>query len=285
MQYIIQEKKCTTCLQIKPIIEFGKCKSWKDGHNYCCKTCLREKRKLYYSRTRGAETARKRAEKKTSPPQNKLCTTCNINKPLSEFYFSSKYQRYGTYCKNCDREKKKTFYLRNKASIMTTQTAYKLKNQEKLEDYRKRYYIKNRELLLKKQKIARQNLTPEKKRERTAKTVAYSRNRRKIDPSYRLQKKLRNRIQAELKGTKKSKSTLELLGCSISELERHLESQFQPGMTWDNHSFEGWHIDHIRPCASFDLSNPDEQKTCFHYTNLQPLWAKDNLSKGDNILN
>ena len=60
----------------------------------------------------------------------------------------------------------------------------------------------------------------------------------------------------------------------------HLEKQFQPGMSWDNHGYDGWHVDHIRPCASFDLTDEEQVRKCFHYTNLQPLWAKDNLRKG-----
>ena len=85
----------------------------------------------------------------------------------------------------------------------------------------------------------------------------------------------------ELKGNIKSAKTLTLLGCSIPEFMKHLESQFQPGMTWENYGLFGWHRDHIRPCASFDLSQPEEQAKCFHYTNFQPLWAKDNLAKSD----
>jgi len=72
------------------------------------------------------------------------------------------------------------------------------------------------------------------------------------------------------------------IGCSIEELKSYLESKFQEGMTWDNWSRDGWHIDHIRPLASFDLIDPDEQKLANHYTNLQPLWAIDNLLKGAN---
>ena len=60
----------------------------------------------------------------------------------------------------------------------------------------------------------------------------------------------------------------------------HLEAQFKPGMTWDNYGLKGWHVDHIRPCASFDLRDPEQQRRCFHYTNLQPLWAEENLKKG-----
>lgn len=73
--------------------------------------------------------------------------------------------------------------------------------------------------------------------------------------------------------------TIDLLGCTISELRQHLENRFIGGMTWENHGLHGWHIDHIRPCASFDLTQPAQQRECFHYLNLQPLWAKDNMSK------
>lgn len=74
---------------------------------------------------------------------------------------------------------------------------------------------------------------------------------------------------------------MELIGCTVEYLRQHLEQQFQPGMSWDNWSISGWHIDHIRPCASFDLTDPIQQAQCFHYTNLQPLWAKDNMIKKD----
>ena len=76
-----------------------------------------------------------------------------------------------------------------------------------------------------------------------------------------------------------------LLGCSIEHARKHLESQFREGMKWDNHGKYGWHIDHIIPCASFDLTDPEQQKKCFNYKNLQPLWWHENLSKGSKILN
>jgi hypothetical protein len=74
--------------------------------------------------------------------------------------------------------------------------------------------------------------------------------------------------------------TLELVGCTVPELRQHLEAQFTEGMTWDSYGRHGWHVDHIRPCASFDLTDPEQQRQCFHYTNLQPLWAVDNIRKG-----
>ena len=79
----------------------------------------------------------------------------------------------------------------------------------------------------------------------------------------------------------KSAKTLELLGCTVEQLQTFLEAEFTDGMTWENYG--EWHIDHIRPCASFNLEDPEEQKKCFHWTNLQPLWAKDNLAKSDRL--
>ena len=91
---------------------------------------------------------------------------------------------------------------------------------------------------------------------------------------------LRTRLYAVLKFNQKSKTTEKLIGCSFEFLKYYLQYKFKVGMTWDNHSVHGWHIDHIRPCCSFDLSKASEQRKCFHYTNLQPLWAKENLRKG-----
>lgn len=104
-------------------------------------------------------------------------------------------------------------------------------------------------------------------------------NRRKNDINYKVRMNLSIRLCLALKGICKSKSTIQLLGCSIKDLRKHLQSKFQPGMSWSNYG--KWHIDHIRPCAKFDLSKKSEQCKCFHYTNLQPLWAKDNLKKSN----
>jgi hypothetical protein len=91
------------------------------------------------------------------------------------------------------------------------------------------------------------------------------------------------RILLAIKGSSKSKSTLELLGCTMDQLKQYIETLFKPGMTWGNHGKFGWHLDHIIPCSSFDLTDVEQQKKCFHYTNLQPLWAKDNIKKGSKL--
>ena len=103
----------------------------------------------------------------------------------------------------------------------------------------------------------------------------------KTDPHFKLKQALSHRIWGALKGQVKSKRTMELLGCTIDELWIHMESKFTEGMTKENYG--KWHVDHIMPCASFDLTDPEQQAKCFHYTNLQPLWALDNIKKGNRV--
>lgn len=115
--------------------------------------------------------------------------------------------------------------------------------------------------------------------------VKSNNKRRKIrkqnDPQYRISCNLRRRQLLAIQGKCKQGKTFDLIGCTPEFLRKYIESQFQDGMTWDNYGINGWHIDHIKPCASFDLSDPKQQQECFHYTNLQPLWAKDNFKKSD----
>ena len=115
--------------------------------------------------------------------------------------------------------------------------------------------------------------------------------RRREDPMYRVTNSLRCRLYATIVKGYKSKSTFELLGCSVEELKSHLESLFTEGMTWENYGSgpdqshkNFWHIDHRQACASFDLTDPEQQKICFHYTNLQPMWGLENIAKGAKII-
>jgi hypothetical protein len=107
----------------------------------------------------------------------------------------------------------------------------------------------------------------------------YWRERRKKEPTLKLVHNHRTRVRLALNGIYKLESSLVLLGCKTEELKKHIESLFVDGMNWLNYG--EWEIDHIRPCSSFDLSDPKQQKECFHYTNLQPLWKQDNRLKSD----
>jgi hypothetical protein len=103
------------------------------------------------------------------------------------------------------------------------------------------------------------------------------------NPSYRLGRRMRIRVNAVLRRENyhRTGSSGDYLGCSLAELKAHLEARFLPGMTWANYG-SGWHVDHIVPLAS--AKTPDEILRLCHYTNLQPLWAQDNLRKGAKCL-
>ena len=105
-----------------------------------------------------------------------------------------------------------------------------------------------------------------------------NKKKRKTNPIFNLQSRERVRIWEALRGKRKTARSTNLLGCSYEFLKEYIESLFIDGMSWENIS--EWHVDHIRPLASFDLNDIEQQKIAFNYKNLQPLWAKDNMEKG-----
>ena len=184
-----------------------------------------------------------------------MCKTCGLEKELSDFHKDKRNKDgHRNFCKVCSKAKSNKW---NKENIPT--------NRKRASDW----YYDNKDY-----------------KEFRDKKNAYMREYMKTyekSESLRIRGLLSDRINSALRWLHKSKSTMELLGCSIEYLKEHLEKQFQDGMTWENRGQFGWHIDHIIPCAAFDLNNPEEQKKCFHYTNLQPLWATDNHRKGANL--
>ena len=220
--------------------------------------------------------------------KTKICTKCKQEKEFSKFSFNKQHKDgLKSVCKQC---KNKEYQL-NKKQIKLKRKKHYLKNSEKKKLYQNQYRLDNlSEIKIKKQEYADKNkikiaeyqkeYLQTHKEERNKK----SRKRYSEDINFKILINLRNRINAVLKGNSKSKSTLELLGCTIHALRKHLQNQFTRGMNWDNCGLDGWEIDHIKPCASFDLSDPTQQKQCFFYKNLQPLWGEDNRSKADKIL-
>ena len=110
-------------------------------------------------------------------------------------------------------------------------------------------------------------------------STKYLTNRRKVDLGFKLRGDLRVRLNGVIRGKNKVGSAVRDLGCSVLEFQAYLESLFQPGMTWKNHGKYGWHIDHKIPLSSFDLTNRSQFLQACHFSNLQPLWAVDNLKK------
>ena len=165
------------------------------------------------------------------------------------------------------------YYQKHKEEIRERHKEYNRNNKEKRARYAKEYRKKNHVAIDAKQREWREN---------NKNKVNEGQRRRRLDPHKRLIQNLRNRLSLAVKhqGSTKDSTTMKLTGCDKGELIAHLESQFTEGMTWDNYG--EWHIDHIRPCVSFDLNLDGEQKKCFNYNNLQPLWARDNIIKSDN---
>lgn len=169
----------------------------------------------------------------------------------------------------------KIYYQNNKIKIQQR----RINSSEKIKESRKRYYENNKDIIYKRNK----KYCLKNKNKLKIYHKEYKKKRRNLDSSYKLIGNIRTKIYQSIKLNIKHKSTIELLGCSIEELKKHLELKFKKGMSWENYSKKGWHIDHIIPCASFELSDPEQQKVCFHYTNLQPLWWWENLSKADKL--
>ena len=139
-------------------------------------------------------------------------------------------------------------------------------------EYAKKYRIENAE------KIKQYHFGRKNQRRTTRKEYFHKKYRSDIE--YKLLHNLRSRIKNALKLKAKDSTTIRLLGCTVIKFKQHIERLFIDGMTWGGVFSGDIHIDHIKPCKKFDLSKISEQKLCFHYTNLQPLWKLDNLKKG-----
>jgi len=222
----------------------------------------------------------------------KRCYKCRVEKETTEFY-KCKTNRNGIarLCKECLKK-------------------YYLKNRKRLLQYKKKWSLENRERRLRLQAEYRKNNpeanknwiknNPERAKEiRRKASLKYRPKqiknyilRKHTDTNFRLTCNLRNRLNkiirrrilAGEKNIVKAGSAITDMGCSIEFLMNYLESKFQPNMTWKNYGTHGWTTDHIIPLASFDITDREQFLKANHYTNLQPLWAADNIRKGNKIL-
>jgi len=226
----------------------------------------------------------------------KKCSKCQIEKELSDFHKNkNKKDGYSYKCKLCKSEETKILYQQNKDVFTERRIKYRNENPEKVKNYRKKEWKKH------KKKISEYNKEyKEKNKDKISEYNKNYRNKNKISISnrekeyqnekykndliFKLKKLVRNRIFTFLstKKIRKSCRTFEIVGCNPQELKDYLSSKFKDGMNWDNYGVYGWHIDHIIPLTTakdeFEI-----YKLC-HYTNLQPLWSEENLSKGGKLI-
>ncbi len=201
----------------------------------------------------------------------KICKSCGADDLSVDF------GTYNSICRKC--------YKRD----------YFQKNKEKIAHQNKQRYSNKDVIFIKECPVCYTKFSISRSDKKTCSTACSNRlwraaNKEKLNKSFKnryhsdihrkLATCLRSRLNKALKGAYKSSSYSDYIGCTPEQLKNHLESLFKPGMTWDNYGIRGWHIDHIRPLDSYNLSDPSELLEACNYKNLQPLWAKDNLTKG-----
>jgi len=254
-------KKCTQCGEIKAFDEYGKDKNKKDGLNSRCKSCAHIYNKQYRQ-----DNKEKLAEKRKQYRE--------ANKEAIADYDKLRYQAN----KEAVAEKNKQYYQANKEAVIKGAKQYRQENKKLINSKKKQYYQDNKKVIIEYQiKYRQANKEKIAKRRRQ-----YEKKRRANDPAYRMICSLRTGLYEAMNGNSKPKKTMELLGCSKEHLEHHLSAQFTDGMTLENYG--EWQIDHIQAVSRFDHSDPEQVAICWHYTNMQPMWAKDNNRKSNKII-
>lgn len=210
----------------------------------------------------------------------KLCSRCKQTKNIVDFYLCSN-NKYSHYCKICSYEKANEWAINNKSRKSINRKLFYLLHKEKEKLYQKEYYYNHIPQIKEYYRKNKNRFIKDK--ESINVNIAY---RVKHDIQFKLRKSLHNRLLTIKKNINcfSEDKTMELLGCTLTEFKNWIEKWFQQpennGMNWSEFFNNKIHLDHIIPCNMFVLNNSEERDICFHYTNLQPLWAKDNNSKG-----
>lgn len=208
---------------------------------------------------------------------SKICNGCKKNLPLDKFH-KCKFHSTGRKgkCKECRKVETKEYLDSNREAVRERGRLARIKNP----DANKKYYRENPEYF-ERYRAEKWDHYKKWRDDNRSKVNENFKRRKRENPSYRIACNLRSSFSTLVSKGKGQKygSVLDLLGCSVDEFRTHLENLFSTGMSWDNYG--KWHIDHIKPCSLFDLTDFEEQKKCFHFSNMQPLWAIDNIKKSN----
>lgn len=265
----MEEKKCSRCNLLLPLDKFNKNKSIKGGFNFHCRTCVTEKNNGVSEETKKLRLLKRSAKRRniTLEKAIEMDNSIRIAEELNK-----------KYCYGCEQILDKSCFYKSK----NLKGGLNTKCKPCVDSEMKQYYIDNRDKMKKSRILYRQN----NRKYVSQHHLEYINNRRKNDDMFRLSTNLRARVKSYLKskGARPtlSKSTYDIIGCTAQELREHIENKFVDGMSWDNYGTYGWHLDHIIPLSS--ANTKEEIIKLNHYTNLQPLWAIDNLKKGGRII-
>jgi len=246
--------KCSLCKDIKDSKLFGKCCRSKSGRKSHCLPCARTLATTYRNKYKKEDISKFKLLKKISDAKSH-------NKNRSSRL--SKMRLYKGSNKDKIKEMNKTYYQRNIEKVSKVGKLWRENNKDIVKLKKAEFYQKNKPTI----RILRQK---------------YYKERYGKDVHYRLAVVLRARMRQALKKESKVGSAVTDLGMSVPDFKKYLENLFRGGMSWSNYG--EWHIDHIKPLSSFNLSSPEEFKIAAHYTNLQPLWKEENLSKGCKVI-
>lgn len=240
------KKACSACGEIKHLAEFYVNRTNKDGHAGQCKACVLARAKEYQARP---EIREKRAA---------------YNHKYQKRYYKKNKEainaRVREYMTNEENRKKKeasekAWVKKNRAKVNARSEKWRKRHPERWQGVLEKYRENNRERL----------------------NAEYN-YRMRHDPDFKIPRALRNRLYTAIKRGYKAGSAVSDLGCSIEDFKEYIAAQFQPDMTWEN--WGEWHLDHIKPLNSFNLSDREQFLEACHFSNMQPLWAAENLSKG-----
>lgn len=235
--------------------------------------------------------------------ERKICNKCKEEKGLCDFYnYKKSKDGKRTICKKCMNKINSEYVNNNREKVKKIKDKYVNNNKDKVKmskqkwefmnpDYKKNHYTQNKDTYI---KNSLKNYNKNKDSILKKRKIYYNDNKENIflsiyekyrkNPLFRLKISVRNRIRVFLKNknTPKKNKTFDIIGCDPIFLKEFLEKKFFDGMSWDNYGLYGWHIDHIIPLSS--AKNEEEMLKLCHYTNLQPLWSKDNLKKSNKII-
>ena len=211
----------------------------------------------------------------------KVCSKCGLSKCRTEFHSKkSSADRLYPLCKACRAEYDREYNAKNEDRIKLQRGKYRTDNKEKIQQINKKYGEDNKERI----RIKNKEYYLKNKAKIIKRVGQYDTKKMKEDPSYKMAKLLRHRLYMAVKGNFKAGSAVRDLGCSIKDFKKYVESLWRPGMSWENYGREGWHLDHIIPLVSFDLQERGQLLKACHYSNIQPLWAIDNLRKSSKLI-
>lgn len=230
---------------------------------------VRPEIKINFVKQRNPEIFRGR--KLAVSEKNIRCTKCNKLLPeTTEYFYRDKRKKNGlkSLCKECCIKNTRKWQEENRDKFLEYKRKHREANPKKYREYRRKWSKNNPEC----HKEFRENNKEWFK--------DYFQSKRKSDPQYRLNQRIGSNIRMAIIEDAHGRSWEELVGYTLHELKDHLVAQFEPGMTWENHGSDGWHIDHIKPRHKFNFTIVDDQefKECWALENLRPLWAEDNMT-------